>query len=69
MVQGDWGAALQAFEALYSIKGQLDRTPDSPLVTEITNFLEDNSSADKWRANDFTEPFDRLAHEAALKTR
>lgn len=69
-----WGkepgaAALEALEALYKIKGQLDRTPDSPLVIEIANFLDDNGEADKWRADAFTEGFDKFVHEAALRSR
>ena len=62
-------AATLAALALNNIRGQLDRTPDSPLVTEITDFLEDNLTAAKWRANDFIGPFDKFAHEAALKAR
>ena len=62
-------AALETFEALHNLKGQLDRTPDSPLVIEITNFLDDNSSVEKWRADDFAARFDVFAHEAALKAR
>jgi len=62
-------AATLAALALNNIRGQLDRTQDSLLVTEITDFLEDNLTAAKWRANDLTGPFDKFAHEAALKAR
>jgi hypothetical protein len=69
-----WGkepgaAALEVFEALYKIRGQLDRTPDSPLVIEIASFLDDNWEADKWRADAFTERFDKFVHQAALRAR
>jgi hypothetical protein len=62
-------AAIEAMEALHNIRGQLDRAPDSPLVTEIVSFLDDNLTADKWRAADFTATFDKFVREAALKAR
>jgi hypothetical protein len=60
-------AVLDAFEALHNLKGQLDRTPDSPLVNEIVDLLQDNWDAEKWRAPGFIEPFSQLAHKAALR--
>ena len=59
----------EAIEALYKIKGQLDRTPDSPLVIEIANFLDDHEEAEKWRSDAFAEGFDKFVHEAALRSR
>jgi hypothetical protein len=62
-------AALDAFESLHNLKGQLDRMPDSSLAQGIVNFLDDNWSADQWRAPSFREPFSKYAHQAALKAR
>lgn len=60
--------ASEAMESLHNIKGQLDRTPDSPLVTEIATFLNDHESAEQWRSDAFADRFDQLAKEAALKS-
>jgi hypothetical protein len=69
-----WGkdigaAALEAFESLHILKGQLDRMPDSQLVGELAGFLDENWSADQWRADSFAEQLDKYAHEAALRAR
>jgi hypothetical protein len=60
------GSAIDAFSALYHLRGQLDRV-ESPLATEISNFLQGNWQAAQWRSAPFTEPFDKYAHEAARR--
>ena len=60
---------IQAAHALHMLRGELDRVPDSPLVAEITNYMEDNSEAQQWRAAQFIPGFDHLAHQVALKAR
>jgi hypothetical protein len=64
---GMWIA--ETLEALHNIRGQLERTPDSPLVIEIKTFLANNWKAEQWRAAAFTEQFDKFVHEAASKSR
>jgi hypothetical protein len=56
-------------EALHNIRGQLDRTPESPLVTEIAKFLSENWRAEQWRSGAFTEKFDKFTKEASFKAR
>jgi len=70
-----WGktpeqAAIDAFSSLHFLRGQLDRTPDSPLAIEMSNFLEVNwISSDKWRGSaDFNKTFDKYIHEAQKRT-
>jgi hypothetical protein len=61
--------AVEAFHALHMLKGELDRAPDSPLVKQISDFLNDNFEAEKWRAPAFTPEFDKLVHQVVLKSR
>jgi hypothetical protein len=61
--------AVEAFHALHMLKGELDRAPDSPLVKQISDFLNDNFDTEKWRAPAFTPGFDKLVHQVALKSR
>jgi hypothetical protein len=61
-------AALEASHALHMLRGELDRAPDSPLVTKIHEHLMANFPAEQWRAPQFVEKFDEYAHEVAKKT-
>ena len=60
--------ALEAFLALNQLRAQLNRV-DSPLATEIENYLQDNWQADKWRASEFIPTFDEFTRKAAEKSR
>jgi hypothetical protein len=59
----------RASHALQMLCGELDRAPDSPLITEISKYLSANQEAQQWRADAFVPGFDKLAHQAALKAR
>jgi hypothetical protein len=59
----------EAAHALHMLHGELDRAPDSPLVAEISEYLNANPNAEQWRAPEFAEKFDKFAHEAASKSR
>jgi hypothetical protein len=45
-------AALETAHALHMLRGELDRAPDSPLVTEVSDFLNANPTAEQRRASD-----------------
>ena len=60
---------IQAVHALHMLSGELDRAPDSPLVANISEFLNANAEAQQWRAPAFALGFDKLVHQAALKSR
>ncbi len=60
---------VKAAHALHMLRGVLDRAPDSPLATEISEYLNANNEAQQWRADAFVLGFDKLAHQAALKSR
>jgi hypothetical protein len=62
-------SVLEAAHALHMLRAELDRAPVSPLVTQLSGFLNANFEAEKWRAPAFTVAFDNYAHEAALKSR
>jgi hypothetical protein len=61
--------AIAASEALHDLKAQLDRMPDSELVKQIADFLHANEAAEDWRSQNFVEPFDEYARQAALLAR
>lgn len=60
---------VEAAHSLHMLRGELDRAPDSPLVAQIAELLNANPSPEQWRADEFAPKFDKLAHEAALKSR
>jgi hypothetical protein len=60
---------IQTSHALHMLRGELDRAPNSPLVTEIWAFLNANAEAEQWRAPAFGPGFDKLVHQVALKSR
>lgn len=62
-------AVIKASEALHKLKGQLDRTPDSPLVIQLAKLLDDNSKAEQWRSVAFEEQFDTYTKQVAIKAR
>jgi hypothetical protein len=57
-----------AAHALHMLRGELDRVPDSPLVADILEILTANAEPEQWRAPAFAPGFDKLAHQAALKS-
>jgi hypothetical protein len=59
----------ESAHALHMLRGELDRAPDLPLVTEISEYLNANKEAQQWRADAFASGFDKLAHQAGLKSR
>jgi hypothetical protein len=61
-------AALETAHALHMLHGELDRASDSPLVTEISDFLNANSNVVQWRAAAFAPIFDELAQQVARKS-
>jgi len=60
---------IQAAHAVHMLRGELDRAPDSRLVTEISEYLSANKDTQQWRADAFVPGLDKLAHQVALKTR
>jgi len=60
---------VEVVHALHMLRGELDRAPDSPLLIKISDLLNANPEAEQWRAPAFEEQFDKVAHEAALKSR
>lgn len=58
--------ALEAFLALNQLRAQLNRL-DSPLATDIENYLQENWQADQWRASAFVPKFDEFVRKAAEK--
>ena len=62
-------SVLETAHALHMLRAELDRAPNSPLVVQISDFLNANFDAAKWRAPEFAKSFDQYAQQAALKSR
>jgi|SRR5208337_3475752 len=58
-----------AANALHMLQGELDRAPESPLVTEIFEYVKANSEPVRWTNEAFAAPFDDLARRVASESR
>lgn len=60
---------VEAAHAIHMLRAELDRAPESPLITQIITLLNENFAAEKWRALNFTTEFDKFVRQVALKCR
>jgi len=63
-----WPSAINAYQALSQLKGQLDRVGD-PLAADIAKYLDQNWEPGKWQAPEFVPKFDEFAGQVALRSR